>query len=102
VTLGAYGFSRCGDDSTLLIGISEGELMRILIAALLIPLPLVLATAANAQSSGPAMGGGSGGHRHGQSAAQKASQAPKADDKAYKDALKTVPNKPYDPWQNTR
>jgi hypothetical protein len=74
--------------------------MRILIAALLIPLPLVLATAANAQ--GAAMGSGSGGHRHGQSPAEKASQAPKADDKAYKDALKSVPNKPYDPWQNTR
>jgi Spy/CpxP family protein refolding chaperone len=87
----------------LLIDTSEGELMRILIAALLIPLPLMLATAAYAQSSGPAgMGGGSGGHRHGQSAAEKASQSPKADDKAYKDALKTVPNKPYDPWLNTR
>jgi Spy/CpxP family protein refolding chaperone len=75
--------------------------MRILIAALLIPLPLVLATAANAQSSGPTMGGGNGGHRHGQSAAQS-SRTTKADDKAYKDALKTVPNKPYDPWLNTR
>ena len=74
--------------------------MRILIAALLIPLPLVLATAANAQGAG--MGSGSGGHRHGQSPAEKALQAPKADDKAYKDALKSVPNKPYDPWQNTR
>jgi hypothetical protein len=72
--------------------------MRIFIAALLIPLSLVLATAANAQGAG--MGGG---HKRGQQSSDKsASQAPKADDKAYKDALKTVPNKPYDPWQNTR
>ncbi len=74
--------------------------MRILVAALLIPLPFMLATAADAQNSG--MGGGSGGHRHAQGTAPSASRTPKADEKAYKDALKTVPNKPYDPWLNTR
>ena len=26
----------------------------------------------------------------------------KADEKAYQDALKRVPNKPYDPWQGAR
>jgi len=26
----------------------------------------------------------------------------KADEKAYQDALKKVPNKPYDPWQGAR
>jgi len=26
----------------------------------------------------------------------------KADEKAYRDALKRVPNKPYDPWQGAR
>jgi hypothetical protein len=44
-----------------------------------------------------------GGHKHRQQSSGKStSQTPKADDKAYKDALKNIPNKPYDPWQNTR
>jgi hypothetical protein len=30
------------------------------------------------------------------------SKSPEADDKAYNAALKSLPNKPYDPWLGTR
>ena len=76
---------------------------------------MALATAltivgAMAQSAGPNMGGGGfggfggggrGGHKHQE---QKSSTAdkPKVDEKAYQAALKSVPNKPSDPWSGAR
>jgi Spy/CpxP family protein refolding chaperone len=41
--------------------------------------------------------GGFGGRHHGQQQ-KNAKATPKADEKAYKAALKGIPDKPYDPW----
>jgi hypothetical protein len=51
-----------------------------------------------------ATGGGSGGgrKRHEQKADKPSGQTPKANDKAYNAALKSLPDKPYDPWRGTR
>ncbi len=71
-------------------------MLRLTIAALTAAL---VATAAQAQ-----MGGGFGGGRRGgqQSADKGRPQKPKADEKAYHDALSAVPDKPYDPWHIAR
>jgi hypothetical protein len=55
-------------------------------------------------ASAQAVGGGEpgGGKKHQQKSEKTAEQKPKADDKAYNAALKTLPNKPYDPWHNAR
>ncbi len=45
---------------------------------------------------------GGGGRKHAQKSEKPAQQTPKADDKAYKNALKSLPDKPYDPWHGTR
>jgi hypothetical protein len=56
-----------------------------------------LVTASNAQQA-------SGGQkRHQQKTDRSATQTTaKADEKAYNAALKSIPNKPYDPWFGTR
>jgi hypothetical protein len=48
------------------------------------------------------MGGLGGGHKHQQKTDKSDPQKPKADDKAYNAALKSLPDKPYDPWQGAR
>jgi hypothetical protein len=55
---------------------------------------------ATAQQAGTGPGGGR--KHHEQKADTAASTTPKADDKAYNAALKSLPNKPYDPWSGTR
>jgi hypothetical protein len=50
----------------------------------------------NAQAQG--MGGMGGRGKHQGDAPPKDDKAPKADDKAYKDALKRIPEKKVDPW----
>jgi hypothetical protein len=58
-----------------------------------------LVSASNAQTGGI----GSGQKRHQQKTEKSATQTtPKADEKAYNAALKSIPNKPYDPWLGTR
>jgi hypothetical protein len=49
-------------------------------------------------------GGGSGGGRkqHQQKTDKPAAQTPKADEKAYNAALKSLPDKPFDPWRGAR
>jgi hypothetical protein len=59
-----------------------------------------LMSAANAQQTGSGQGGGRKHHEQKTDAA--ASAAPKTDEKAYNAALKSLPNKPYDPWSGTR
>jgi hypothetical protein len=59
-----------------------------------------LMLAANAQQAGSGQGGGRKHHEQKTDAA--ASTAPKADEKAYNAALKSLPNKAYDPWSGTR
>jgi hypothetical protein len=50
----------------------------------------------NAQAQG--MGGRGGKGRHQADAPKTGDKAVKADDKAYKDALKRIPEKKVDPW----
>jgi hypothetical protein len=60
-----------------------------------------LTSVSGAQQATSGTGGGQG--RHQQKADKSATQtAPKADDKAYNAALKSLPNKPYDPWFGAR
>jgi hypothetical protein len=59
-----------------------------------------LMSAAYAQQAG---GGPRGGRKHHeQKTDAAASTALKADEKAYSTTLKSLPNKPYDPWSGTR
>jgi hypothetical protein len=68
---------------------------RFVVAALALTL---LGKSADAQATG-----GGGGHRQRQQKAAKTDvQKPKADDKAYNAALKSLPDKPFDPWRGAR
>ena len=58
-----------------------------------------LISAANAQQAG---GGSGGGRKHHEQKTDAASTAVKADDKAYSATLKSLPNKPFDPWAGAR
>jgi hypothetical protein len=58
----------------------------------------LLVSAANAQS----MGGGGGHKGHEDSAAKSDAQMPKADEKAYAQAINSLPDKKHDPWQGVR
>jgi hypothetical protein len=65
----------------------------------------ILAAALLAQScyaQAPGGGGSGGGRKHQQKADKPASQTPKVDEKAYNAALKSLPNKPFDPWRGAR
>jgi hypothetical protein len=70
-------------------------------AIILLAFAIGLATvSAYAQGMG---GGGGGGHKHQKQTDKTDPRKPKADDKAYNAALKSVPDKPKpDPWQGTR
>jgi hypothetical protein len=97
--------------STVLIGLDLAVVGRAVTGAhmrpgttaiMLLAFAIGLATvSANAQSMGG--GGGGGGHKHQKQTEKTDPQKPKADDKAYNAALKSVPDKPKpDPWQGTR
>jgi hypothetical protein len=60
----------------------------------------LLISAAQAQQAGTGPGGGR--KHHEQKTDSAASTTLKADEKAYNGALKSLPNKPYDPWSGTR
>jgi hypothetical protein len=77
---------------------------RLLSIALVVFALALMLTSADAQNMGGfGGGGGGGGRKHQQQADDKsAEQKPKADDKAYAAALKSVPNKKYDPWNGMR
>jgi hypothetical protein len=47
-------------------------------------------------------GGSGGGRKHQQKADKPTAQTPKADDKSYNAALKSIPNKPFDSWHGAR
>jgi hypothetical protein len=59
-----------------------------------------LVSVATAQQAGTGPGGGR--KHHEQKTNTAAPTTPKADEKAYNAALKSLPNKPYDPWSGTR
>lgn len=83
--------------------------MRITVAAFFIVAVGAL-TAASAQAQGvggPGMGAGNGvgsfgGRKQQQSKKPKTEAKPKVDEKAYNAALKSLPDKQYDPWHGVR
>ena len=74
--------------------------MRFAIARFLLAVFAAALLVASAHAQAP--GGFGGGRKHEQKSDKPAEQKPKADDKAYKNALKSLPDKPYDPWRNAR
>jgi hypothetical protein len=83
--------------------------MRILIVALMIVSLTLPAYAQMGGMGGGGMGaGGIGGGKGGRKGAAKATSDPNAakknmaEEKAYNDALKRIPNKPFDPWGGVR
>jgi len=77
---------------------------RSITAIMLLAFAIGLVTvSAQAQGTGGMGGGGmGGGHKHQKQTDKSDPQKPKADDKAYNAALKSLPDKPFDPWQNAR
>jgi hypothetical protein len=69
----------------------------LLVASLVAALPTA---GANAQQTGTGQGSGRK-HQDKKDDATKPT-AQKADEKAYSAALKSIPNKPYDPWSGAR
>ena len=76
--------------------------MRFAIARFLLAAFAVALFVGSAHAQAPGGGGFGGGRKHEQKSDKPAEQKPKADDKAYKNALKSLPDKPYDPWHNAR
>lgn len=72
--------------------------MRFAIARFLLAAFAVALFVGSAHAQAP----GGGGRKHEQKSEKPAEQKPKVDDKAYQNALKSLPNKPYDPWHNAR
>jgi hypothetical protein len=72
--------------------------LEILVVAVFAVTSLLSVALAQQAGSGP----GGGRKHHEQKTDAAASTAPKADEKAYNAALKSLPNKPYDPWSGTR
>lgn len=85
-----------------IVTIAAATIAAITIAALAVGLPTACAYAQSGGMPGMGGGGGHGGHRGQQSATQTGAAKPKVDEKAYRAALKSVPDKPYDPWQGSR
>ena len=61
-----------------------------------------IAAAFLVQSAQAQTPGGFGGRKNQQTSQKPAEQKPKVDEQAYKNALKKLPDKPYDPWHGTR
>jgi hypothetical protein len=61
-----------------------------------------MAESAHAQGMSDGGSGGGGRKQHQQKSDKPDTQKPKVDDKAYNAALKSLPNKPYDPWHGAR
>lgn len=75
--------------------------MKLVCVSLVVAVLALAGFQSGAQAQMP--GGGSGGHRqHQQKADTAKDQAPKADEKAYAAALKTVPDRKLDPWHGVR
>jgi hypothetical protein len=72
--------------------------MRLAIARFLLVTFAVALLVGSANAQAP----GGGGRKHAQKSEKPVDQTPKVDDKAYKNALKSLPDKPYDPWRGAR
>ena len=80
--------------------IARSAIIPVAVAALAVA---VLIGSAYAQVDSNANPGGGMGRRHRQKPADKTdTQKPKVDEKAYNAALKSLPDKPFDPWLGTR
>ena len=62
----------------------------------------MLATMLLAESCYAQATGGGGRKQHQQKADKPAAQTPKVDEKEYNAALKSLPDKPFDPWRGAR
>jgi hypothetical protein len=80
-----------------------GKCMKSAIAKLIITTmaAALLTESCYAQATGGG-GSGSGRKQHQQKADKPAAQRPKVDEKAYNAALKSLPDKPFDPWRGAR
>ena len=76
--------------------------MRFAIARFLLATLAAALLVGTADAQAPGGGGFGGGGRKHQQTAEKPAEKPKVDDKAYKNALKSLPDKPYDPWHGAR
>jgi len=74
--------------------------MRFAIARFLLAAFAAALLVGSAQAQSPS--GFGGGRKHEQKSDKPAEQKPKVDEQAYKNALKKLPDKPYDPWRNAR
>lgn len=77
----------------------------IIVTAAVVALTMASAQAQDAAGGTGAMGGmgGAGGRHHGQQQKNaKVTPPPRADEKAYKSAVKGIPDKPYDAWHGVR
>lgn len=75
--------------------------IRVAVATLVVGALTIVSMTNGATAQG--IGGFGGGHRHQQKTAKSAQQKPpQADEKAYQAALKSLPDKPNDPWRGTR
>jgi hypothetical protein len=83
-------------DAATKVNNMKGAIETLVVAALALALP---ASAAQAQQAGPGSGSG---RKHHEQKTDAGSKSPKADEKAYNAALKSLPNKPYDPWLGAR
>jgi hypothetical protein len=85
-----------------LIVLSTSISIKAAMAKLIITIMTVALLTQNcyAQAGGAESGGGR--KQHQQKADKPTAQTPKADDKAYSAALKSLPNKPFDPWHGAR
>jgi hypothetical protein len=90
------------DISTFLIALSTPVSIKVAMAKLIITIMTVALLTQNCYAQ--AGGGGSGGGRkqHQQKTDKPTAQTPKADEKAYNATLKSLPNKPFDPWSGVR
>jgi hypothetical protein len=74
---------------------------RVAIATLVVGALTIVSMTIGAKAQG--MGGLGGGHKHQQKTDKSAQQKPPpADEKAYQAALKSLPDKPNDPWRGAR
>jgi hypothetical protein len=77
--------------------------MRVAIALAAIALSALFAlTQGAAMAQGMGMGQGNGRGRHQAATLKPGDKTTKADEKAYRDALKRIPDKKVDPWGNMR
>ena len=88
--------------STFLIALSAPISIKAAMAKLIITIMTVALLTQNCYAQAGGGGSGAGRKQHQQKTDKLTAQTPKADDKAYNAALKSLPNKPLDPWRGAR